>query len=288
MRLAGKARLARKLKRTKQRKEQHNPRIKVKEENRDKKANQYAAALKKKKIQQNKQNKQNKQNTPNTPNTQPHDDTKDHGKEEHPLPDARVLLPIIRVGFICESMDPYMYNISSPLSQQIRLLLKSTVARHHVTLYIPQWAMNHRKTQAMKRYFTHHVLPELMDDNAVFTRASELAVQNMSSMGTKYKHIFTMQILPRHQQRGKSVQSSVVIPRVDVLVFVAPVLDSTAHYLAHTRLAPIQVGYWGGTGTSGLGQAVGQLDYFVTSGMVHRSEGHRSYTEQMVRDIGIC
>ena len=37
------------------------------------------------------------------------------------------------------------------------------------------------------------------------------------------------------------------------------------------------------SGTSGLGQTVGQLDYFVTSGMVHRSEGHRSYTEQMVR-----
>ena len=106
-------------------------------------------------------------------------------------------------------------------------------------------------------------------------------------MSEKLRHIFTIEKLPRRVPSGdvaNAAASKVVsIPRVDVLLFVAPELDPTAHYLGHSRLAPVQIGMSAGTGTSGLGGAVGQLDYFVTGDALHQEEAHRSYTEQMVR-----
>ena len=146
-------------------------------------------------------------------------------------------------------------------------------------MYIPQWKNNQKKTEEIKHYFYNHILTDMMDDHAILTRASELSIQNLTGMEEKYRHIFTMKELPSSSSNTKKS----FVPRVDIMIFVAPALDETAHYLAHTRLAPVQVGLWGGTGTSGLGMKVGQLDYFVTSDMIHRSEGHRSYTEQMVR-----
>ena len=106
-------------------------------------------------------------------------------------------------------------------------------------------------------------------------------------MSEKLRHIFTIEKLPRRVASGNVADAAaskvVSIPRVDVLLFVAPELDPTAHYLGHSRLAPVQIGMSAGTGTSGLGGAVGQLDYFVTGDALHREEAHRSYTEQMVR-----
>ena len=72
--------------------------------------------------------------------------------------------------------------------------------------------------------------------------------------------------------------------RADVLVFVGPVLDPTVYYLSHSRLAPVQIAFWGGAGTTGLGEAtMSTVDYFVAPAMILSSEAHRAYSEQLVR-----
>ena len=74
------------------------------------------------------------------------------------------------------------------------------------------------------------------------------------------------------------------VPRNDVLLYPASVMDDTSHFLGHTRIAPVQLGYMGGgTETTGLGGKVGHLDYLLTSDRAHNSLGQRSYTEQMMR-----
>jgi hypothetical protein len=118
--------------------------------------------------------------------------------------------------------------------------------------------------------------------------------QDRILMSEKLRHLFTIETLPhlivatddstsRVDDDDDDNLSPVSIPRVDVLLFVAPELDPTAHYLGHSRLAPVQIGVSAGSGTSGLGGIVGHLDYFVTGDALHREDAHRSYTEQMVR-----
>jgi len=275
LRLAGKARLQRKVARRKLRKKRKNKKIRQHEEIRDEIA--YRTLKNKKKENKNK-NKGKGKNSNNVLSA-----VTAAGNSE---------LPVIRVGFVCESLDPYMYSIKSPVSKHIVELLKATVKRYHVTIYIPQWHHNRKKTEKMKRQLYDHVLMELMDDYAVMTKINELSIQDVEKMDTKLTNIFTMKTMTKRMTEEN-------IPRLDVLVFVAPTLDSTAHFLAHSRIAPVQIGFWAGTGTSGLGgvfsnddhhhqmnRSIGHMDYFVSSEMIHRSTdvdaSQLSYTEQLV------
>jgi tetratricopeptide (TPR) repeat protein len=77
--------------------------------------------------------------------------------------------------------------------------------------------------------------------------------------------------------------TEIALPRVDVLLFVAPLFDETSMYLAHTRWAPLQIALSAGSSSTMLGMGVGALDYFLTSDIILSSESHRSFTEQLVR-----
>ena len=291
LRLAGKLRLRRKIARRKLRKKRKNNNIRVHEERRDERA---FRAMKTNKRNRDEEKKKASTKTGTTETT---------AKKLLALDSD--ILPIIHVGFICESLDSYMHHIHSPVTRHILLLLQSTVQRYHVTIYIPEWAGNKNKREDIKSRYEHYILKQYKDDYAWMTRVSETTVPTHNIWGEHLKKLLTIKILKKNKKTTTSATTSAAtsattsattentyVSRIDVLVFVAPTLDDTAHYLAHTRIAPVQVGFWAGTGTSGLGgtndqqQNIGHLDYFVTSEMIHRNDvdtGHLSYTEQMVR-----
>ena len=293
LRLAGKVRLRRKVARRKLRKKEKNNKIRVHEEIRDERA---FRAMKQKKKDRDKEKKTEKKTEKETETETETEIETETEKKETTTTKIRVLdsdiLPIIRVGFVCESLDSYMHHIQSPVSQYILLLLKSTVQRYHVTIYIPEWAGNEKRTEEIKNQYRQHILKQYKDDYAWFTRLSEISVRNPTILGEKIKQLFTVKTLFKNKKKTTTATTKqTYVSKDDVLVFVAPTLDDTVHYLAHTRIAPVQIGFWAGTGTSGLGgtndqqQNIGHLDYFVTSEMIHRNDvdtGHLSYTEQRV------
>jgi predicted O-linked N-acetylglucosamine transferase (SPINDLY family) len=71
---------------------------------------------------------------------------------------------------------------------------------------------------------------------------------------------------------------------VDIVVFADTLSEPQAHFLAQSRLAPVQVAFWGNPVTS----ASSQIDYFVSAdGMEHPyrtriPDGHDPYSEQVV------
>ena len=163
MRWAGKARLQRKVRRQKQRRIKRNPNIKIHEEIRDNRA--FAAMKRKGAITTTTNSSTSKNNSTSTSTSTSNAD----------------VLPVIRVGVVCESLDPYLYTIHSPVSQHIRALLIATVSRFHVTVYVPQWHHNGHYSGGdlddLKKRFYANVLPKMMDDYATMTKLGELSVQ---------------------------------------------------------------------------------------------------------------
>ena len=194
LRLAGKLRLRRKIARRKLRKKRKNNNIRVHEERRDERA---FRAMKTNKRNRDEEKKKASTKTGTTETT---------AKKLLALDSD--ILPIIHVGFICESLDSYMHHIHSPVTRHILLLLQSTVQRYHVTIYIPEWAGNKNKREDIKSRYEHYILKQYKDDYAWMTRVSETTVPTHNIWGEHLKKLLTIKILKKNKKTTTSATTS--------------------------------------------------------------------------------
>eukprot|EP00946_MAST-07B_sp_MAST-7B-sp1_P000017 g17.t1 len=152
----------------------------------------------------------------------------------------------------------------------------------HVTLFVPR---NEKGDTEMMSDEYVSFLRGSVDEIVYLQFMEEIHLGQLPALKTEIRKKFSM---PRLQLGDKALhrqtQAYFRLPRVDVLILVGPILDPTVYYLSHSRLAPVQVAFWGGAGTTGLGEAsVSTVDYFVAPAMMLSSEAHRAYSEQLVR-----
>jgi predicted O-linked N-acetylglucosamine transferase (SPINDLY family) len=74
--------------------------------------------------------------------------------------------------------------------------------------------------------------------------------------------------------------------KLDVLVFVDPIMDIHTYFLGFFRLAPVQISTWGHPDTTGLAD----MDYYVSSELFEEAGAAVNYTEKLIRmkSLGIC
>ena len=86
----------------------------------------------------------------------------------------------------------------------------------------------------------------MADDFVSVTPLESTAVRSLSNFHASVSNSFSTLAI-----EGDLTSRS--LKRVDVLVFIGATSGHLANFLAHSRLAPVQVAYWSGTGTTGLG-----------------------------------
>jgi len=153
----------------------------------------------------------------------------------------------------------------------IEMLLRDE--RFRVILYVPRKDIyGHYQARSLPPFATTQNSKDMTIVEIPFLH--QVTAKQLPDVKREYTKLFFF---------GKEEQNTHLVRKLDILLLFAPLSDATIHYLGHSRIAPVQVGLSCGTSSSGLGDAVGHLDYFIEGDAFVRRDGHRSFTEQLVR-----
>lgn len=87
--------------------------------------------------------------------------------------------------------------------------------------------------------------------------------------------VATKRLLPRFSEQHRLIAED----ELDVMVFPEVGMAPGTYFLAHARLAPVQVVGWGHPDTTGIDT----LDYFVSSSRIEPADADSHYTERLVK-----
>jgi hypothetical protein len=119
----------------------------------------------------------------------------------------------------------------------------------------------------------HQVIKNMSEDsrfNVYFTTFSQCHKEVIHTFG-QAKHI----VLPTGLRACKNILTGL---KLDILVYCEIGMCSTSYFLAHMKLAKIQLNTWGHSDTSGIDN----IDYFVSSKLYEDSSAQSNYSEKLI------
>ena len=173
--------------------------------------------------------------------------------------------------FIFKYLSKTLRNICPELNFQNRqLIINNKIKVGFISYFFKNHSVSKDRRGIIKlldrNIFDVYVIfiNEIIDDMSKEISNSAIYIQLKMSLIEAYKTIIELNL--------------------DILVYCELGMCVFAYYLAHLKLAPIQINTWGHSDTSGIDT----IDYFVSSKLYEITDAQKHYSEKLILNNGLC